>query len=143
HALLHAGVGLVASGDQFFREVYDQRDAAPFLLFVGDAQEKAAQQGSEVNKITRWARGMEVGVLDVVIDLQPLEKSFLHISGAEGQTVADVVKEQAGAFGEQPADEERFEGHIIDGGAVLHGEQVENIPAKDEQGVSAAVPAAR
>ena len=85
---------------------------------------------------------MEVGVLDVVIDFQPLEEALLHVGGAEGQAVADVVEEQAGALREEAAHEEGLERHVADVRVVLHGEEVEDVAVEDEQRVGAAVPAA-
>ena len=82
HPLLHAGVGFFAGGDELLREIDDQRDAPPLLLLLGDAQEEAAEQRRQVEEVARRAGGMEIGVLDVVIDLQPLEEALLHVGAS-------------------------------------------------------------
>jgi len=43
---------------------------------------------------------VEVRVFDIVIDLQPFKKAFLHLARTEGKTIADVDKEinEGGAF---------------------------------------------
>ena len=105
----HGGVGLLAGGNQLLGKVDDQRNSAPLFLLLGHAQKKPAEHGRQADKVPRRPLLVEVGVLDVVIDLEPLEKPPLHIARAKAQPVGDVEKEQAGALGKKPADQESLQ----------------------------------
>ena len=142
HPFLHAGIGFFAGRDELLGEVDYQGDAPPFLFLLGDVQEEPAEQGRQVEEITRGPGGAEVSVLDAVIDFQPLEEAFLHVGGAERQPVADVVEEQAGALGEEAADEESLERDVVEVSIILHGKQVKDVAVEDEERIGAAVPPA-
>ena len=113
------------------------------LLYMGVLPPVAAEKRRQVKQVARRTGGVIAGVLDAVIDLQPLEEALLHIGGAEGQTVADVVEQETGALREQAPDEKGLERHIADLPIVLDGKEVEDIAVEDEQRVSAAIPPAR
>ena len=86
---------------------------------------------------------MKIGIFDAVINLQPLEKPLLHVSGAKTQTVADIVKKQASTFGKKAANQKSFERCILNAGLLLNGKEVENISVNNKEGIGAAIPSAR
>ena len=98
HALVIAGAGFLTGRNQFFGKIHNKSDSLPFLLFLSDEQKKATKQGRELYEIARWAGLMKIRVLDIVVNLEPFEKALLHFAGAESETVADVVKQEAGAI---------------------------------------------
>src|SRR5262249_49941746 len=114
---------------------------APFLLFLCYAQKEAAQQGRQPDEIARQAGFMKVSVLDAVVDLEPLEEALLHVARAEGEAVADVVKEQAGALWEEGAHQEGLEWHVVYRAIVLDWKELEDVAVQNKQRVGAAVPA--
>src|SRR5208283_6198702 len=96
------------------RKIDDQRDTSPLFLLLRHAQEETPQQRPQVDEIARRALLVIVGVLDVIIDLEPLKKTLLHFAASEGQAVADVVKQQAGALRKKAAHQKGLERHIAD-----------------------------
>ncbi len=140
--LLDAGIGLLGSGNQLFGKINNERDPFPFLFLLRNPQEEPAEQGSQAHETPRWTRLVKVGVLDIVVHLEPFEKPLLHLSSAEAQAIADVIKEQAGAFRKKPAHQESLERDIIYTGTILDREKIENIPMQNEKRIGAAIPAA-
>ena len=85
---------------------------------------------------------MEIGIFDMVIDFEPLEKTGLHLTRPKSKAIADIVKKQAGALWKKSAHEESLELDVIHFPILLHGKEVEDISVQDEEGIGAAVPAA-
>ena len=85
---------------------------------------------------------MEVRVLDVIVNLEPLEKPLLHVGRAERQAVADIVKQNALPLWKEAPDQESFQRNVADAGRILDGEEVKNVAVQHEEGIGAAVPAA-
>src|SRR5262249_47254539 len=108
HPLIDTCIGFFSRRNQLFWEVNYERNTAPFFLFFGDTQEETAEQGSQSDEITRRSGLVEIRVLDIVVDLQPLEKAFLHFARTEGEAITDVVEKQASAFWEKSPNEKRF-----------------------------------
>ena len=94
HPFLDGRPRFFAGRDQLFREIDDQRDAVPFFFLFGNTKEKAAEQGCEPHEFSRRTHLMKIGILNVIVDFEPLEKVLLHFGGAESQAVANIVEKQ-------------------------------------------------
>src|SRR5688572_25732992 len=121
--------GLICGGDDFLRKIKHQRDALPVFLF-GDAEKKAAEQGSEFVEIPWRPLLREVRVLHLIINREPLKKPFLHFGSPETQTVANIIKKQELPLREETPGEKSLQRNVVDFAVILNGEQVEDVSVK-------------
>src|SRR5262249_43445176 len=139
HPLFETGAGFFLRRDDLLGEINDERNTGPPPPVVGQAQEEAAQQRREPDELARWAGLVEVRVLDLVVNLQPLEEPLLRVGRAKGQAVADVVEQQKIALGKQASGEKRFERDVFNLLRVLHRKGVKDVSVQDKDGVRGAV----
>src|SRR5882672_5176051 len=111
------------------------------MSFSGKSMISVMPRHFSFSSATRRTSGVEIGVLRGIIDLHPFKEALLHVRRAEGQSVADVIEQQAGTLWKKPADEEGLEGDIVYAGLFLHGKEIENVSVNDKERVRSAVPA--
>ena len=141
HALIDAGGRIFAGRNEFFRKIDDERDAAPRLPVHGDIQKHAAQKRGQPQKVTRRPLLMKISVLDPIINLQPVEKPMLHFTGAEHQSLANIVVKHQPAIREEALLEESFQRDVSEVGPILHWKNIEDISVQHENGVGFSIPA--